>query len=101
MVYKIINKMAHTYLPVKYIRKGHFSSQRIVEIIDYKGIKFEGLFDECQMLGDSLVEVRVANINKNLATLIVPHQDVYGLYGEGVDGGREIVIEKNRFVCLN
>ena len=93
--------MANTYLPVEYISKGLFSTQRVVEIEDYQGNIFQGLFDECQMLGDSLVEVRMINGDKNLATLIVPHGDVYGLYGHGVDGGREITVEKSRLVCLN
>ena len=90
--------MSHTYLPVKYICPGDFSTQRIVEIKDYEGKTFQGLFDECQMLGNSLVEARVASMDKNLATLIVPHGDVYGLYGCGIDGGKEITVEKDQIV---
>ena len=84
------------YLKVKYLEQGIFSSERIIEVISSSGETYQGIFQDCHMNGDSLVNVDIMDESKKSYLVKAMHGEHCRFYGYGVDGYPYLTVDKEQ-----
>lgn len=92
--------MKEAILNVKYICPGELSHERYVEIIDFEGRKFTGLFQESHMKKDSELIVKILEEKDDILLIQVPHGEHCGIYGHGLEAYGFITVKKENLKAV-
>ena len=91
--------MKEAILNVKYICPGELPHERYVEIIDFEGRKFIGLFQDCHMKKDSELIIKILGEKGDNILVQVPHGEHCGIYGHGLDAYGYVTVKKENIAA--